>query len=115
MRLPPEEQKSLIKGLLPLLPPKKEKTQQLVKCKGAELLKMGHTVDYKERPINPKTEYVYPRDIEVSVNHERRLRHLIERAKNMEEMNDFLAIYLSENGLSKEAIRASIDKDLNLS
>lgn len=112
MKLPKKEQKEIIDGLLPLLKNVIEHTESVRKVMGRTLIYEGVTKDKDGKPIHPGTQYVYRAPIEVPVNHERRIRHIIELSKNLEDMQEDLSRYLVKFGRSKEAITDSIPAHL---
>lgn len=112
MRLPKQEQKEIIDGILPLLLAAKENTERVRKVIGRTLIYEGVTKDKDDKPIHPGIEYVYREPVQVQVNHKRRIREIIEKSKTLEDMQEDLSRYLVKFGKSKEAITGSIPEHL---
>ncbi len=112
MKLPKQLRNELISGLLPLLLPVKENTEVVKKVEGQTLIYRGIKEDQKGNPIKPGIEYVFRENVQVSVNHKRRILEIIDRAKTQEGMQEDLARYLVKFGISKETITESIPEHL---
>lgn len=112
MKLPKQQQKEIIDGLLPLLEDVLENTERVRKVEGRTLIYEGVTKDQDGKQIEPATEYVYREPIQVPVKHKRRIREVIDKAKTLEGMNEDLARYLVKFGKSKQAITDSIPEHL---
>jgi len=109
MKLPKQERDVIINGLLPLLIDVKETTTHVRTMKGRTLIYQGVTKDKDGKQIKPGTMYVFSDEIEVSVNHRRRMLEIIDRARNQAGMEEDLSRYVVKFGKSKEAIQASIN------
>lgn len=112
MKLPKQQQKELINGLLPLLEDVLENTERVRTVEGRTLIYEGWKEDQNGKPIHPGTEYTIREPIQVPVNHARRIREVIDKAKTLEGMNEDLARYLVKFGKSKQAITDSIPEHL---
>jgi len=111
MILLPDKQDEIINGLLPLLKETTEEVEEQKECEGRTLIYNGVTKDVKGNPIHPATMYVYTDITVVKVDHEKRLKEVIEKAPNMPGMMADLSRYLVKYGKSKNAIKNSRRQD----
>lgn len=112
MKLPKQQQTEIINGLLPLLEDLLENTERVKKVEGRKLIYQGVTKDQTGAQIKPDTMYTFREQIQVPMNHKRRLREVIDKATTLEGMNEDLARYLVKFGKSKQAITDSIPEHL---
>jgi hypothetical protein len=112
MILPRKEKKEIIDGLVPLLIEVKELKVRMRKVMGKMLLDEGVMFDVKGKPIFAGIEYVISDECYIPVNHRRRINEIIDRSKNMQDLQEDLARYLVKFGKSKEAITDSIPPSL---
>jgi hypothetical protein len=112
MILPKEQESEIIEGLLPLLVDCFENTERVRTVPGSTLIKEGVNFDVKGKRIVATKKYVIADTVRIQVNHKRRLREVINRAKTLDGMNDDLARYLVKFGQSKQAITDSIPEHL---
>jgi hypothetical protein len=111
MILLPDKQAEIINGLLPLLKEVEEEVEEQKECEGRVLINNGVTIDVKGNLIHPGTNYVYTDIIKIKVDHEKRLKEVIEKAPNMPGMMADLSRYLVKYGKSKNAIKKSRRQD----
>lgn len=108
MILPEKEKNEIIDGIMALLVDCFENTERVRKVYGSQLVKEGVNFDVKGKRVIATKQYVISDTVRTRVNHKRRLREVIDRAKTMAGMEDDLARYLIKFGKSKEAITESI-------
>lgn len=110
MKLPREQEREIIEGMLPLLLDVMENTERVTKVEGRSLIYQGITETKTGEKIQPGKKYVYREPTQVPVNHRRRIRHIIENATSLEAMENDLAAYIVKFGTSKEDLKASISR-----
>src|SRR4029077_11147718 len=102
MILPLEQLKEILDGMEQMLMPALEETTKIKKVSGATMIKAGDK-EYQTPggillPVNPAKKYLYKVSVQVPVNHRRRIRRIIEDAKDEIEMNEKLGEYLFKFG-----------------
>jgi hypothetical protein len=112
MKIPKDLEKEIIDGMLPLLKKVVEEKEHIKKVEGRALIYEGITKDKDGKQIRPGTLYVISEIRTMPVNHGRRLREIIEKSKNMADLNEDLARYLVKFGISKQAITDSIPNSM---
>lgn len=113
MKLSKQHQQEIINGLLPLLQELTEPRNYTKEVEGSTLINTYNIrKDLKGKAIHPGTKYMIEETEQVKVDHLKKLRQVIERAGNLDDMNEDLARYLVKYGKSKQAITDSLPAHL---
>lgn len=109
MKIPEEQKREIIDGMLEMLnPDAMEEIEEVKEIDGRNLIYKGVTKDKKGRQIRPGIKYLYSVTETRPVNHAQKMGQIIADAANQEEMRTRLAEYLVKYAKDAEAIRRSI-------
>lgn len=109
MKLPDENKREILDGLLALLDPlATKKVEKIEEIEGRNLIYRGVTKDHKGNQIRPGIKYLYSITETVKVNHAQEIGHIIADANTQEEMTDRLGEYLAKYAKSRDEVRQSI-------
>lgn len=109
MKLPDEQKRELIDGMLAML--NKSATEDIEEVKeieGRNLIYQGITKDHIGNQIKPGIKYLYSVTETKTVNHAQKIGQIIADAANREEMETRLAEYLVKYANDREEIRRTI-------
>jgi len=113
MKISKQHRQEIIDGLLPLLKQLTEPRNYTKEVEGSTLINTYNIrKDLKGKPIHPGTKYLIEETEQVKVDHLKKLRQVIDRATNLEGMNEDLARYLVKYGKSKQLITDSLPEHL---
>lgn len=109
MKLPEEQKREIMDGMLPLLDPHATKDiEEIKEVEGRTLIYQGIFKDTKGGQILPGIKYLYSVTETVKVNHAQEIGHIIADADTQEEMTEKLAAYLVKYAADPDAVRRSI-------
>lgn len=113
MKLPKQQQKEIIDGMLLMLRPAVEKTERVRRLKGSTLKNfMNITHLQNGKPVMDSGDYTLRDVVETPVNHSRRLKAIIELSQSQEQMTEAMGEYLAKYAKSKEDVLAQIPEHL---
>lgn len=113
MNIPKKIQKEIIEGVLVMLRDAYEEVENVKQYKGSSLKNfMNAHTDDKGRPIIDSMNYTIKVKESVKINHERRMRHIIEQAASMDIVEKELGDYLAKYAKSKEEVVEQIPAHL---
>lgn len=96
MKLSPNDEQQIINGTITLVPMRKLKAK--VHYTGREVFEQGLTAQFEtEGNLDLDASYSRQEIIDHEVNHKRRIRKIIAKAKNMDHLTDLLAVYVVRN------------------
>lgn len=109
MKITKQNLNEILAGVLPLLADKTEQTMTKKSYQGSSLINfMNILTDARGKPIIASKTYTIPVKVEVEVNHERRIKRIIEEAKTMKELADRVGDYLAANAKSRKEVVSNI-------
>lgn len=113
MRIPKDQVKEIMSGLLPMLRDETEMIEVIKKLKGSSIKNfMNVHADKDGKPIVDNMIYVLSDYRNVKINHTRRIRSLIDQAVNIEQLQDLLGKYLARFAKDPEEISNKIVREL---
>lgn len=112
MKLPKQQLNQILDGMAEMLGPAEFDSTAVEEITGAELIKRG-VRSFKNASgiteiVNPLGKYVQSRPVKVSVNHRRKMKQLIEEARDEDDMQTKLGAYLVKYARSMPEVCASI-------
>lgn len=109
MKLPEEQKREILDGMVAMLNPEATKEVETIKeIEGRDLIYKGIYKDTKGGQILPGIKYLYSVTETVKVNHAQEIGHIIADADTQEEMTEKLAAYLVKYAADPDAVRRSI-------